>query len=320
MAKNPTISVTNVSNPLSVSVSMSHGNAVSVAIIKSETNSLSVGDYVEVSMGYDGSNTKIFSGYVKIVEQEYPDGLYTATAHDVLVRAMDYFIASKNPNKPLTYYRIQAEDLVENILNEAGITNYVGGTTNFTYAWTVKAEINLIGAYEFCKQIADMLTWHLYATENGQVRFVDRKPYLMAGDSGEKTITHPSIISIAESYTDKDLRNRVVIYGAEGIFAEAKSSSPYLPAGFYKTAVLSSFIVDRQDMANQAASYNLAMWNRLTHAVNMTIEGDSSILARDIITLSEPTYLALSSSDWYVYSAEHIFNNGGYITNLDLRK
>lgn len=319
MAKTGVLTVTGVTNPISASVSSSHGNAVAVAIIKTESTTLSVGDSISVSMGYVGNVNQIFTGYVKRVERTYPDGIYNITAHDVLVRAADYFIASKNPENPLKYYRIDAEDLIGNLLSRAGLTNYVGDTTNFIYAWTVEAEVNLVGTWDFCKQLADMLAWHIYAKPNGQIRFLDRKPYLMAGDTAQATVTHPSIFSISKHTTMDNLRNRVVVYGANGIFAEAKSSSPYLPAGFYKTAVLSTFIIDRQDMAQTAANYNLNSWNRLTNGLNLTIEGDSSILAHNVIKIVDSEFLSLNS-DWYVYSTEHKYDSAGYTTNMELRQ
>ena len=319
MAKKAVATVSGTTNPRSISVSSSHGNATSVAIIKSPETSLSIGDQVAITMGYTGDLHTIFYGFVKRVERTYPDGEYVVTAQDVLVRAADYFIASTNPEHPLTYYRIDAEDLIGELLGLAQITNYVGDTTNFIYAWTIKAPINLVGCYDFCKQLSDMLAWHLYAKPNGQVRFLDRKPYVMGGDSASTTVTHPQILSISKTISDDDLRNRVVIYGADGIYAEAKQSSPYLPAGFYKTAVLSTYIIDRQDMAQLAANYNLNAWNRLRTSLNMSIEGDSSILARDVIHVTDSQYLGIDS-DWYVFSSEHKFDVTGYTTNLELRQ
>jgi hypothetical protein len=317
--KKPEVTVTGVTNPLTVSVNSSHGNPTSVAIITYEGNSLSIGDAITVTMGYPGNTELLFTGYVKRIEQSYPDGVYTATAHDVLIKAIDYFIAASNPENPLTYYQIDAEDLIEDVLSQAGITNYVGDTSNFIYAWTVEAEINLVGAYDFCSQLTNMLAWHLYAKPNGQVRFLDRKPYVMGGDSPEKTVAHPSILSVTEGTSSDELRNRVVVYGANGIYAEASASSPYLPAGFYQTTVLSTYLIDRVDVAQSAADYNLARWNRLTESLNVSIEGDPDLLARDVITFTDTQFLGVND-DYYIYSSEHKLDDSGYILNMELRK
>lgn len=279
-----------------------------------------MGDSIDIDLGYQGGGIiQKFTGYVKRVEREYPDGVYVITAQDVLVRAVDYFIASNNPDNPLKYSKISGEGLVRNLLQEAGITNFGYEPTHFTYAVHVDAEINLVGCYDMCKQIADMLAWHIYADGNGKVWFVDRKPYLDAGDTSSKTITHPSIISITKTISDDDLRNRIVVYGANGIHATAQASSPYLPAGYYKTAVLSSWYVDTYNAAQAAANYNLVAWNRLRNSLHLTIEGDNTISARDIVRVIDSQYLTIDS-DWYVYACEHKVDSAGYTVNLELRQ
>jgi hypothetical protein len=318
MAKSLYKSVTGTSNVLSAHVSQSHGNAVAVATVNAESTSLGIGDAISIDIGYSTDHSEIFTGYVKRVERIVPDNTYIITAHDELVRAVDYFIASTNPENPFTRYRIQAEDLIEDLLNLAGITNYSGATSNFTYAWTIEAEINLVGCYEFCSQLADMLAWHLYADTTGKVHFLNRRPYVMGGDSAIKTITDTTIISVQKTTSDEDLRNRVVIYGSGDVYAEAKSASPYLPSGFYKTAVLSSPIIDRQSTANQAASYNLDKWNRLTTALNLSVEGDPDLVAREVIHVHQ-TDLSINS-DWYIYGAEHHIDQSGYTIGLELRQ
>ncbi len=310
--------VTGVSNPLTIQLSQSHGNATAVAIVTAEDTSLGIGNAVEIDMGYSGDHQKTFSGYVKIIERNVPDDIYTITMYDEMSRAVDYFIASTNPDAPFSRYRVSAEDFIRDLLALAGVTSYTGDASNFIYGWTVAAEINLVGCYEACKQLSDMLAWHLYADENRVAHFLDRKPYVMPGDVSIGTYDDTVITDITKTQSDDELRNRVVVYGGAGISAEAKASSPYLPAGFYKTSVLSAWFVDRQDMANKAASDNLTKWNRLRSSLNMTIEGDPSLSARDVITVQQ---VDLSiNSDWYVYSATHTMGTSGYTIALELRE
>lgn len=310
--------ITNTSGVISANITSTYTNATDVAIIKASSTSLGIGDAIAVDMGYSDNHAQLFTGYVKKIEREYPDNVYTITAYDVMTRAVDYFIASTNPDAPFKRSQIAAEDLIEQLLALAGLTNYQGDTTNFIYGYTVPVEVNLVGCYDFCKQLAELVAWHLYADQNGKVWFVDRKPYPVGGDSSSGTITKPSVLNAVYTESDDDIRNRIVVYGANGIYAEAKASSPYLPAGFYKTAVMSASFIDRQWVADDAASYNLAKWNRLRSSLSLSILGNPNIASREIWTVA--TLPIVSSTDWFVYSLEHSLNSSGYITNMELRK
>lgn len=309
--------VTGTTNPISISINDSHDNAVAIATIKAEDTTLNIGDAITVQIGY-GSLVKKFSGFVKRIERSVPDDTYVIVAHNALVRAVDYYLASANPNTPFKRFQIQAEDLIRDLLLQAGLTNYSGDTSNFTYAWTIPVEFNLVGVYDACKQLADMLAWHIYADENGQIHFLDRKPYVMAGDTPVKTVSDATIISASETTSDDELRNRIIVYGGNGVYSEAKASSPYLPAGYYKTTVLSAWFVDRQDSADKATSFNLTKWNRLRKSLSLSIEGDTDLSARDVITVQQ-TDLGINS-DWYIYQMEHNVSSSGYVCNIEARQ
>jgi len=242
---------------------------------------------------------------------------YTINAIDTLVRAMDYFIVSSDPDTPFTRSNITAENLIRDVLALSGITNYDGHSSNFTLAVQKPVEINLTSAYDYCKFIADLLAWHLYADLGGVVHFEDRKPYITGGDTSTQTIQLTQILNLDYSEDANNLRNRVVLYGAEGITAEASAASPYLPSGFYKSCVVSAPIIDSQSYADQCVAYNLALYNRLTKAVNTTILGDHSIIPRTGLTLD----IGVSKVDdlWYVYGVSHTANESGYMTELELR-
>lgn len=312
--------VTGTSNIVSINQGHSHSSAVATATINAKNTSLDVGDSITVDLGYEGNHGVIFSGYVKQIDRVYPEDVYTIVAQDAMVRAVDYFIASSNPDSPFSRQNITAEDLVRDVLALAGLTNYGYEASSFTFALSSPVEVQLVGCYDFCKRISDILAWHLYADVNGKIWFVDRKPY-PDGDSPSATVSEANGIVLKESYvkSDKDIRNRVVVYGADGIVGTAQASSPYLPAGFYRAVVLSTPIIDTQAVADSSASYNLTKLNRLTESISIEIIGDHTIQARDVITVNAPS-VGLSSNDWYVYLAEHRWSNTGYITNLELRK
>lgn len=325
MARRLYASITNCSNVTSINVQDSHGAQLGVAMFECESTSLDIGSAVSIDAGYADHHHNIFNGYVKNIEVKEPEKTYSITCSNYLVRAVDFFIASSTPDNPFKRKNIKAEDLVHDVLDLAGITNYQGDNTMFTFAVYNTLEVNLTAAYDYCKFIADILAWHLYADENGKVWFVDRKPYVMGGDTSIGTIngdslTSNEIIEIRHSKSDRDLRNKVIVYGTGSIHGEASASSPYLPAGFYKTVVVAApGVIDTQDMAQDSADYNLVLLNRLTESIALTVAGNPDYLARRVVTLVR-TNLGLTSANWYIYSAEHAWGREGYSTTLELRK
>lgn len=332
--------ITNVTYPISVNVNHSHGSAVSIATINCANHSLNIGDSIDVDIGYPTDHARVFRGYVKQIERKVPDDTYTITAHDVLVRAVDYFVVSSNPENPFTRSNISAEDLVRDVLAEASLTNYDYDATFFTFAPSSDVEVNLVSAYDFCKQIADLLTWHLYADQNGQVHFVQRKPNVMVAGSPEEdqpgftvdipfaTITNSQILNISHKKSEKDLRNRMVVYGSTGVYASAQSANSYdpdtgtsyavLPGGYFKSSVLATAMITTNSMAQTTADYNLQLYNKLSSELFMTVVGDSNYLARRVVTIVQPD-LGLNG-DYYIYSSEHSWGKDGYTVNLILRK
>ena len=312
------MTATNTSNIQSINVVGSHGMQNSTATIEATTTSLNLGDTVTVDVGYSDAHAVVFTGLVKGIQKSEQPIQYTITAIDTLIRAMDFFIVSSSPESPFTRQNISAENLIGDVLALSGLTNYEGDSTYFTLAIHNPVEVNLTSAYDYCKFITDLVAWHLYSDINGKVWFVDRKPYVMGGDSSYKTITLPSILSANYAQDANNLRNRVVMYGAEGITAEASASSPYLPAGFYKSAVVSAQIIDSQTYADQCVAYNLALYNRLTRSVTLSVDGDSTLVPRRVLTLN--TGITELDHDWYIYGASHSVNTGGFTTDLELRR
>jgi hypothetical protein len=275
---------------------------------------------VTVYIGYVGDNFKAITGYVKNVEHKEPERVYTITIANALIRAVDYFIASSNPNTPFSRRNITAEDLIGDLLELSGITNYNPENTSFTFAINNPVEVNLTGCYDYCKFLADIIAYTLYADNGGQVHLINRRPYPVGSEPSDYTFDNPAVI-IEASYekSDHDIRNKVLVYGTGGISAEASAISPYLPAGFYRTVVVAApGVIDSQSMAQQSANYNLDLLNRLTQKVNLTLVGTTGVVPRKIATITLPNIGV--SGKWYVYSVEHNWSKSGYITNIECRK
>lgn len=311
---------TNTSNIISVAYSDSHVAPTSNATIVAETTSLDIGDSITVYIGYVGNNFKALTGYVKNVEYKEPERQYTITAANVMIRAVDFFIAASNPEQPFSRRNITAEDLIQDVLELSGLTSFNMENTSFTFAINNPVEVNLTGAYDYAHFLANIIAYTLYADNDGTVHLINRRPYPVGAEPSDFTFNDLStMIEVTYDKSDHDIRNKIIVYGSAGINAQASASSPYLPAGFYRTVVVAApGVIDSQSMASQAASYNLTLLNRLTQKVNITMEGRPGVVPRTIATVTVPT-LGISGS-WYVYSVEHNWSKAGYVTSVELRK
>lgn len=335
----PVCTVSGITNILNASVIESHGSPTAIATIEAESTSLTIGDAINVYMGDDYSTGKVFSGYVKQIERKSPFTSVSITANDKMTRAIDYFIAPSNPENTLKRSNIATESLIVELMAMAGLTSISYGTTYFTLANVGELEVNLVSVYDYCKGLADLLTWSLWCDRNGTIHFRNRKPFLMYGTSGQVGDTTadaltPSqsedynsstdVITLSSKVDEKNLRNRIVVYGS-GVQAEASASSPYLPSGFYKTAVVGAqLMLDTQAGCQQTANYNLQLYNRLTRSASCTVADKPDqwkLQARNVTSLTvEDKYPEIPNDTmYYIYSAEHTFSSAGYITTLDLR-
>ncbi|KKN52733.1 hypothetical protein LCGC14_0609700 [marine sediment metagenome] len=332
--------ITNISQIESVSVSTSHSSSMSSAVINCISHSTSIGDEITIDLGYTTNHAQIFKGYVKQIERVIPSNAYTITAHDVMVRAVDFFVVSTNPEDKFVRRNIQAENLVQDVLQLAGLSSFDLQSTQFTLAIGADAEVSLVGAYDYCKGLADLLAWHLWADSNGVIHFRNRKPYVMYNTSGQPgygqpgntpdtsmtTITDAIILNFNYIQTEKDLRNRIVVWGTTDIFAEADRATSYdpadqtykqvLPSGYYKAVAFVSELIGTTSNAQKAADYNLDLLNRLKYRTTISVEGDPTLIARNVITLDED--LIGIDKLFYIFMSEHAWNKSGYVCNMEL--
>jgi hypothetical protein len=327
--------VTNCTNLNSISISDSHSSTTAVATITCANTTLDIGDYLSIDLGYTTSHAVVFTGYVKQIDRKTPENVYTITAYNVLSRAVDFYIVSTNPDAPFSVSNASAESLVMQVLGLANLTSFNTGTSYINFGTESPVEVSLISAYDFSKQIADMIAWSLWADTSGVVHFRNRKPfpvdaaYIAAGGESDlstdtavgSTITDSNILNGNYSESNQNLINRVMVYGADGITSEAKASSPYLPnvgGTFYKTVLFSDvYLVTNQTVADIVSSYNLLMLNRLGKSLELAIQGDSSRVCRTVCNINS-TELGLNG-DWYIFSLNHEWSKAGFITNLTLR-
>jgi hypothetical protein len=320
MANKLYASVTNCSDISAITVSDNHSAPTAQATIQCTTCTLDVGSSVSIDLGYTTAHNTVFSGYVKSVQRSQSPTQYEITCANVMVRAVDYFIASSDPDSPYSKKNITAEAVIGDLMAMAGLTHYHGNTSYFTFATRGGViEVNLVSAYDYSKFIADLIAWHIYADSTGAVYFLKRDPFPQGGDVSIATLNNSNLTDISYWRSDRDLRNRVVVYGAEDVYATAQAASAYLPAGFYKSvAVAAPTVIDTNTMAQLSADYNLALLNRLTVGGSATIIGDSTITCRSCVTVDKSD-IAMTGL-FYVYGCEHSWSKDGYKTQMELRK
>jgi len=170
-------SVTGGINVINMEVTESYGQSTSrCSIVTDDYKSLSLGDAIEIDMGFSDSHGKVFEGFIQTISAERTPGQYKIEANDVLIKAVEHLIFSTDLENPFRRWNIPMEDLVEDLLGEAGITSYSGDTSTFTLATgEVPAEFQLVFAMDAINQVAGIIAWHCYADHNGTVHFSDIK-------------------------------------------------------------------------------------------------------------------------------------------------
>lgn len=317
--------ITGITGFREITLNQSMAQAAATAEIVTTAHSLDIGDLVTIDIGYvDEHEVMLTDGIVKEITWRRPEQNYLITVSDKLVRAVDYFIASDDPDSPLEVSNIEASALVGLLLDLADVTPYSGDGTIFTYAVTQPTKINLVSAWQMIETISRVCGCLTFCQADGTVRFTSRKPYIVGTETTEHEFITGSggdIETISYLRSDEWLRNRIAVYGLDStnIFASASAVSPYLPAGFYKTLVVAHELIDTQAEAQRTADVNLEMFNRLTETVSLQALGKPSIQSRDIVEVTE-SFSGLSGDQFVVFGAEHHLGPQGYSMGLTLTR
>lgn len=278
-----------------------------------------VNDAVSITLGYVVAGVSlVFTGFIDDIQVDNPPGLTTVVGRDSLKRAAEHLLVPANTQDPaFTRLNISAEDLVEALLAECGLLNYGSDVSGYTF---LEPEFSLDFVYGAIERVCGILQWHCYADTAGKVWFKDIKP-VPVGAAAHNFVTGAAgnllVINYRES--DSDLRNKVVVFGKDPITATVSAASPYVPAGYFKTAVVASSLIDTQAMADGAAAFNLTAWNKLTEIVEAEAEGDPDVHVRDTVFVQDA--FTGRNENWFVYTCSHRFGVGGtYKLGLSLIK
>jgi hypothetical protein len=133
---------------------------------------------------------------------------------------------------------------------------------------------------------------------------------LTVGSGGQLTL-------VEYSRSDENLRNKVVVYGADNCRAEASLASPYLPANFFKTAIISHELINA-DMAQETADINLHRLNKLTEFVTCDMLGQPSMDIGQTVEIVDAK--AEVSGNWFVSNVIQKMDSSGYTTRITGKK
>lgn len=222
---------------------------------------------VRVNQGYGTYVVSAFTGYVDSYTYNIPNKTWELKLRDVLKRAEDTWLDDTG----VTYTTAQAETAVADLLSKAGLS-VTAGTTNFTIGDTHPTTFKLCSIIDAVQQIASLIGWKLWAGADGTVYFQYRKP--RPNDSSVTWIyTYGSnILTRNYEVTDKDLRNKIITLGYNGIRSEVRADSPY--ASIDRLACYSSEIIDTQGMSDTMAAWMLSDLNTLTYIYTFECVGN----------------------------------------------
>ena len=217
---------------------------------------------VQVYEGHDDQTVIAFTGYVDDVKKGCYPATWQIVCRDVLKKAQDIWLDDVG----VTYNSTQAETAVADLLGRAGLS-VTAATSSFTIADIQPAAFKLVSLMDAVNQIAALIGWRCWAGPDGTVYFQPSKPKPATTAAWSYT-RGVDILDYQYDFTDRNTRNRVVTVGYGSIRAAVNSSSPYVPSGYYRTAILSSELIDTQGMADTFAAWMLTDLNVATESLD----------------------------------------------------
>ena len=318
-------SVNGVTDIIDLTVTGAQGSACAQFDFHTPDSGFSVNEVVSITMGVDDDTQVALSGgYIDTVTAERPPGLYHIEGRDKLKLALDYFIVAASLdeadffNPRLDNSSTSPSDIVSDLLALCGLT--LGGSSG-DGGWELGTEeegtpFQLVSAWDAIQQVCSIGAWRVWCTADGTITF-GPSGSVGAGAASFTTGDSGNIISVSYSKSVEDLRNKIVVIGAidpdNGNFtATASAASPYLPSGFYKTAVISTDLIGDQDMATASAAANLARFNRLNERTTLTATGTGIGLYGNASVAESFT----SAPGGMVVAVTHSIDSNGYRTEL----
>lgn len=279
---------------------------------------------LQISHGYDGYYKYVFTGYIdSMTRGRFPD-TWELSCRDVLKKAVDTWLDDQGKVTPdgsaATYNQQQAETVVSDLLSKAGLT-VEAGTSSFTVGDIHETQFKLVSIMDAVQQVADLIGWRVWADPEGNVYFQYQRPL----PSTSPTWTYrynKNILEYTFETTDRDTRNRVVIVGYQApdsdtpIRAAVHADSAYINSPEYRTATVSSELIDTQDMANWMAEWMLDELNHLKLIWNGKVVGNPLLDVGRTIRVIDNMAIPVVNRDMFIFSlTSHIDGKTGEYIN-----
>ena len=271
--------------------------------------------------------TKMFTGRVKSIIRRRPENIYEFMAQDILTYAVEHWFVPTDVSEPsFTRSNINHLRLTMDLLNAAQIPDLdiIDDWTPYpTFQFATGPEpvkVNISSAWDVISGICAVTGMHVYADANNKVHL--SRIWDEAGAVVSRCLTtgnNGNAKTVEYIRSDENLRNKIEVFGREGIHKTASAVSPYVPAGFYKTLIISYEMIDTDDMAQETADINLLRVNKLTESCIVETLGDVSISARNTVSIVDSA--AGISGNWFVYQTTHrIDAQGGYTVRMTAKR
>ncbi|MBI5305525.1 MAG: hypothetical protein HY868_25575 [Chloroflexi bacterium] len=275
---------------------------------------------VEIYQGYNGFEERTFYGFIEDVEVARVPDTWELVCSDALMKARETWLDEVGVSFSMT----QAEDAVRQLLGMAGLS-VNARASNFSIGDTHPSEFKLCSVLDAANQIAALIGWAIWATTDGTIIFDYRKPlpgtnhFWTYREASSPAATDGNIIGkFRHTKTQRHLRNRTIILGYGKIRAEAKAGSAYVPSPpTYRTAILSSELVDTQGMANAMAPWMLNDLNHLWESAEFTIPGNPRLRIGHTLKLIESKSRQNANYFLFGYTSQ-MDASGGYTMDLEV--
>lgn len=234
----------------------------------------SVDPWDEIIIEEGGEQKGIY--YVNSVNKTHPAYTYTISAQDGSKRLVDYFIAD---NYIITYAS-NSVYWIKKFLTEAGV-DYDFDVPEIGSLLSNNTSLGLQNAHEQITQLLQMNGWFMYFDENGVCRIGK-----LSTDLGniQETFTKNDITEIQIYESDKQLRNRAVVWGngnpttGEWAFASISRNVPWMTSDKdYRAAVLSNSSIPDSSVAYSLATLMINEFSRLSIEKEVTVHGARNV-------------------------------------------
>lgn len=286
---------------------------------------------VEVNLGFDGEEVRVFTGTVQDREHGIESGRINCVG-----RLYAVYRTVELPDRDVT--GDPTDTAIADIFTYVGIDDgYVIPASGFTLGTASTALLRRSTSSQMIKTIMETELWRMYEDANGGIHIVSEltgpgvtawrtystNTQATARIIGGRTLEDPGyarsrvkvtgatvIEGTPPNETSRTIESTTSLVGDAGI-------RPPLPAGSYADTELSNHLIDTDARADTIAGKLLTHYARVPRQVPLELPGDPQLEIGQTIGVEFPEQLL--TGRWLVHGVEHIVNESGFVTRVDLR-